>query len=130
LIRLLPGISQGSNQPLTFSFDSVNGRIMNFKAADGSPLRFDCFGATIAQPPRDCTFHVSGGGIVDANSFPQDVPGVRFRFKDGGQELEFTCQSAQCKVESSTPAAVSRVLKVRESNVIPTSSPATFTVSP
>jgi len=126
LIQILT--PRGSNQPLTFSFESVNGRILTFKAADGSPLRQDCFGTTISQPPRDCTFHISDGGI---NAYTQDSFGVGFRFKDGSRELEFTCsQAARCKVEIGGPMPVSRVLKAGESGVLPTSSPATFTVTP
>jgi hypothetical protein len=125
LVYILGAAPRGSNQTLTFAFESVNGRILNFKAADGSPLRYDCFTATISQPPRDCAFHISGTGI---NAFfSQDLFGVGFRFKDGGRELEFTCQAAQCKVEV---GGSTRVLKVRESGVIATSSPATFTVGP
>jgi hypothetical protein len=126
LINILGGGPHGSSQPLTFAFESVNGQIMNFKAADGSPLRYDCFGATVAQPPRDCTFHVSDRGIIDF--FPQDVFGVSFRVKDSGRELEFTCKAAQCKVEISGSPPVDRTFRIRETGVLPTSSSAKFTV--
>jgi hypothetical protein len=56
--------------------------------------------------------------------------GVGFRFKDGAQQLEFTCQAAQCKVEIGGATPESRLLKARGSGALAASSPATFTVGP
>jgi len=113
--------------PFTFEFDGVNGRLVNFKSADGTSLRHDCFGATISNPPRDCSFVVSDAGISDTN-FSQS--GVAFRVKDGSRELEFTCQASQCKVEISGPTPTIRALKDRENGVIANSSAAKFTIIP
>jgi len=116
------------NQPLMFSFDSINGQILSFTAADGSPLRHDCFGSTIPNPPQDCTFLVSDPGILGGKPAP-DMYGMAFRVKPGGRELEFTCQADSCTVETGATSVI-RTLKPHESGVIGMSLAATFTLAP
>lgn len=116
------------NQPLMFSFDSVNGQILSFKAADGSPLRYDCFGSTIPNPPQDCNFLVSDPGIMGGKPAP-DMYGMAFRVKPGGREMEFTCQADSCTVETGATSVI-RTLGPHESSVIAMSLAATFTVAP
>ena len=124
LIRILPGYRPPQSgtpqlQPFSFAFESVNGQAVYFTmpAALGR-LSYVCQG---------CSFLVWNGGVGENN--PANPAGMLFHLKDGGKELEFTCQAAECKVETAPPAPA-RIFKRGEAGVISTSSEATFNVAP
>jgi hypothetical protein len=122
LLRVLPGV-QGTvnppnqpNQPFSFALEGVRGQAVDFRRANGTAMRYECL---------DCYFVITAAEIASSSS----NPGIAFRLKNNGQELDFTCQARECKVEA-TAFSPTRLFRTRETGVIPTSPNVTFTVSP
>ena len=123
LLKMLPGQMVQSqrtvplpNQPFTFTLEGVRDLAVDFRRADGTAMRYECL---------DCYFVVTDTEIVKSAS----KPGMAFRLKSNGRELDFICQAQECKVEATAFSPV-RLFKPQETGVLATSPNVTFTVTP
>ena len=123
LLRLLPGQTVQSqrtvplpNQPFTFTLEGVRDIAVDFRRADGTAMRYECL---------DCYFVVTDTEIVKSTS----KPGMAFRLKSNGRELDLICHAQECKVEATAFSPV-RIFKSQETGVLATSPNVTFTVTP
>jgi hypothetical protein len=123
LLQRLPGslVTSTASTPFTFTLDRLVGTRLFFTSESGSSLSAECEGCSVVVARHSVSSLPTGTNAVPSG------PGIEFRVKDGGKEVEFVCRAGRCALGVSNGGTA---FKPGETGTIPASGSVLFHVVP